>query len=103
MQRLPFHLRTKFVEVADAIKQSGKKPNINDISASVAAKARAANNPVFGGVMEVTPDSKRSGTKPKPSLKRVAHRPPVLPRLTPKEPCQATKATSQGVVQRVYI
>ena len=63
VQRLPFHLRTKFVEVADPIQQSGRRPNIKDISAFVAAKARAANNPVFGSVMDVTPDNKRSGTK----------------------------------------
>ena len=43
VQRLPFHLRTKFVEIADGIQQAGKRPNINDISAFVANKARAAN------------------------------------------------------------
>ena len=69
VQRLPFHLRSKFVEVADAIQQSGKRPSIKDISSFVAAKARAANNPVFGSVMDITPDSKRTGTKPKSSLK----------------------------------
>ena len=69
VQRLPFHLRTKFVEVADAIQQSGKRPNVKDISAFIAARARAANNPVFGSVMDVTPDNKRSGSKPKPSFK----------------------------------
>jgi len=69
VQRLPFHLRTKFVEVADAIQQSGKRPNIKDISAFVAAKARAANNPVFGSIMDVTPESKRSGTKARLSSK----------------------------------
>ena len=69
VQRLPFHLRTKFVEVADAIQQSGKRPSIKDISAFVAAKASVANNPVFGSGMDVTPDNKRSGTKPRPSFK----------------------------------
>ena len=56
VQRLPFHLRIKFVEVADTVQQSGRRPSIKDISAFVAAKARAANNPVFGSVMDVTPD-----------------------------------------------
>ena len=42
---------------------------VKDISAFVAAKARAANNPVFGSVMDVTPDNKQSGTKSKPSFK----------------------------------
>ena len=69
VQRLPFHLCTKFVEVADTIQQSGRRPNIKDISAFVATKARAANNPVFGSVMDVTPDNKPSGTKSKSSFK----------------------------------
>ncbi len=64
VQRLPFHLRTKFVEVADGIQQSGKRPNIKDISSFVAVKA--ANNPVFGSVMYVTPDSKRGTLKQRP-------------------------------------
>ena len=65
---LSFHLRAKFVEVAYAIQQSSKRPSIKDISTFVAVKARAANNPVFGSVMDVTPDNKRSGNKPKPSF-----------------------------------
>ena len=69
VQRLLFHVCTKFVEVADTIQQSGRRPNIKDISAFVAAKERAANNPVFGSVMDVTPDNKPSGTKSKSSFK----------------------------------
>ena len=69
VQRLPFHLRTKFVEVADGIQQSGRRLSINDISAFVAFTARAANNPVFGSVMDVTPDSKQGGAKPRSSSK----------------------------------
>ena len=69
VQRLPFHLRTKFFEVADTIGQSDRRPNITDISAFEATKARATNNPVFGSAMDVTPDNKRSGTKSKPSFK----------------------------------
>ena len=69
VQRLPFHLCTKFVEVVDTIQQSGRRPNIKDISAFVAAKERATNNPVFGSVMDVTPDNKPSGTKSKSSFK----------------------------------
>lgn len=65
VQRLPFHLRTKFVEVADSIQQSGKRPSIRHISAFVETKARAANNPVFGGVMDATHDSKQGPTKPR--------------------------------------
>ena len=38
VQRLPFHLRTKFVEIADGIQQAGKRPNIKDISALLQTK-----------------------------------------------------------------
>lgn len=48
VQRLLFHLRTKFVEVADQIQQAGQRTNISHIAEFVKVKARAANNPVFG-------------------------------------------------------
>ena len=50
--RLTFHLRTKFVEVADQIEQSGQRPNISHIAEFIKVKARAANNPVFGCLMD---------------------------------------------------
>ena len=56
VQRLPFHLRTKFVELADQIQQSGQRPNITHIAQFVKVKARAANNPVFGCVVDVARD-----------------------------------------------
>ena len=94
VQRLPFHLRSMFVEVADAIQQSGKRPSIKDISSFVAAKAKAkaANNPVFGSVMDITPDSKRTGTKPKPSLKSSD---PLFTRITTLN-TQGTPSGNQG-------
>ena len=52
VMRLPFHLRTKFVEVADQIQQSGQRSNISHIAEFVKVKARAANNPVFGCLMD---------------------------------------------------
>ncbi|XP_074608716.1 uncharacterized protein LOC141863136 [Acropora palmata] len=52
VMRLPFHLRTKLVEVADQIQQSGQRPNISHIAEFVKVKARAANNPVFGCLMD---------------------------------------------------
>ena len=55
--------------MADTIQQSGRRPNIKDIFAFVAVKARAANIPVFGSDMNVTPDNKQSGTKSKQSFK----------------------------------
>ena len=44
VQRLPFHLRTKFVEVEDTIQQSGRRPSIKDISGFVAAKCGNQGN-----------------------------------------------------------
>ena len=68
--RLPFHLRTKFVEVADQIQEAGQRTNISHIAEFVKIKARAANNPVFGCVMNVArdrSDSQRHKPKPKKS------------------------------------
>ena len=56
VQRLPFHLRTKFVELADQIQQAGQRTNISHIAKFVKVKARAANNPVFGCVVDVARD-----------------------------------------------
>ena len=56
VQRLPFHLRTKFVEIADQIQQTGQRTNISHIAEFVKVKARAANNPVFGCVVDVARD-----------------------------------------------
>ena len=67
VQRLPFHLRTKFVEIADGIQQAGKRPKMKDILAFVSNKPRAVNNPVFGSVIDFTPDSKRGSSKQKSS------------------------------------
>ena len=68
VQRLPFHLTTKFVEVADQIQEAGQRTNISHIAEFVKIKARAANNPVFGCVIDVTRDrldSRRRKPKPK--------------------------------------
>ncbi|KAL9986270.1 hypothetical protein ACROYT_G000387 [Oculina patagonica] len=88
VQRLPCHLRTKFVEVADGIQQSGKRPNIKDISSFVAVKARAANNPVFGSVMDVTPDSKRGTSKQRPPSSKTSE----------PSPNRITTLNTQGTV-----
>ena len=53
---MPFHLGAKFVEVADSIQQSGQIANISHTADFVKGKARAANNPVFGSVVDVTRD-----------------------------------------------
>ena len=66
VQRLPFHLRTKFVELADQIQQAGQRTNISHIAEFVKVKARAANNPVFGCVVDVVRDrSENQRRKPK--------------------------------------
>ena len=82
--------------MADTIRQSGRRPNIQDIPAFVAAKARAANNPVFGSVMNVTPDNKRSGTKTKSSFKS---RDPTFTRITTLN-TQGTASRNQGIQSR---
>ncbi|XP_068731204.1 uncharacterized protein [Montipora capricornis] len=70
VMRLPFHLRTKFFEVADQIQQSGQRPNISHIAEFVKVKARAANNPVFGCLMdserEITDNLRRRPKTRKP-------------------------------------
>ena len=48
VNRLPFHLKTRWLEVAHSIQQSGQRPKIRHISQFVTTKARVANNPVFG-------------------------------------------------------
>ena len=48
VNRLPFHLKTKWFEVADSIQQSGQRPKIHHIAQFVTIKARVANNPLFG-------------------------------------------------------
>ena len=68
VQRLPFHLRTKFIEVADQIQQAGQRTNISHIADFVKVKTRAANNPVFGCLVDVVrdrPENQRRKSKPK--------------------------------------
>lgn len=75
VQRLPFHLRTKFIEVADQIQQAGLRTNISHIAEFVKVKARAANNPVFGCVVDVENQSERwENQRRKPKFKS-----PTLP------------------------
>jgi len=68
LQRLPFHLRSKFFEVADSIQQSGKRTNISHIAEFVKVKSRAVNNPVFGSVIDAArqrADDSRRRSKPR--------------------------------------
>ena len=66
IDRLPFHLKAKWLEVADSILESGQRPRIHNISRFVSDRARAANNPVFGGELNSDKDKSkkdRSGKK----------------------------------------
>ncbi|XP_015760090.1 PREDICTED: uncharacterized protein LOC107339334 [Acropora digitifera] len=70
VMRLPFHLRTKFVQVAYQIQQCGQRPNISHIAEFVKVKARAANNLEFGCLMDTererTDNLKRTPRTSKP-------------------------------------
>ena len=48
VNRLLFHLKSKWLEVTDSIQQYGQPRRIHHISQFVTAKARVANNPLFG-------------------------------------------------------
>ena len=101
VQRLPFHIRTKFVEIADGIQQAGKRPNIKDISAFVANKARAANNPYSEALwtlhLTVNVEAPNKSRVPEPVIHCLTASPP----LTPKDPYQANKVTCLVVVQEM--
>ena len=56
VQRLPFHLRVKVAEVADQIQEAGQRRNTSYIAEFVNIKARTANNPVFGCVIDIARD-----------------------------------------------
>ena len=74
VQRLPFHLRTKFVELAGQIQQAGQRTNISHIAEFVKVKARAANNPVFGRVVDVARDRSENSTRnPKGGASSLEH------------------------------
>ncbi|KAL9958369.1 hypothetical protein ACROYT_G035375 [Oculina patagonica] len=68
IDRLPFHPKTKWLEVSDSIQESGQRPRIHHISRFVSDKARAANNPVFGGALN---SDKDTGKKDRPNKKTV--------------------------------
>ena len=66
IDRVPFHLKAKWLDVADSIQESGQHPRIRNISKFVSEKAQAANKPVFGGTLNSDKDKgkkDRSGKK----------------------------------------
>jgi len=66
VQRLPFNLKSRFIDLADTLQQSGKRTNISHIAEFVKTKARAANNPVFGTIVDAYPETRRSKPNAKP-------------------------------------
>ena len=51
IERLPFHLKVKWLEVVDRLRENGLRPRIYHISEFVSKRARAENDPVFGKVV----------------------------------------------------
>jgi len=66
VNRLSFHLKMKWLEVAEKIQESGQRLRIHHVSQFVCAKTRAANNPVFGDDFNNERErTKKEGFKPK--------------------------------------
>ena len=64
VDRLPFHLRVKWLEVADRLRESGLCPRIHHISEFVSQKARAVNDPIFGDIANSDREKSRKISKP---------------------------------------
>ena len=52
VERLPFHLKGKWLTRSRKIRQAGGKPRINHLSEFVRECAEEANDPVFGSILE---------------------------------------------------
>ena len=64
MERLPFHLIIRWLEVADRLQESGWRPRIHHISKFVSRKARAVNDPVFGNIVAGDREKTKKTNKP---------------------------------------
>jgi len=51
-ERFPFHLRARWLDIARGIRNGGGKPRINQMAEFITEKAMAANDPVFGEIMD---------------------------------------------------
>ena len=58
IERLPFHLKVKWLEVADCFRENGPRKRIHHISEFVSKRARAVNDPVFGNVVTTEASSR---------------------------------------------
>ena len=65
VDRLPLHLKTKWLEVTDSIQESGQRSRIHHISNFVTDKARAANNLVFSGLLNSDKDKDKEAKSSK--------------------------------------
>ena len=67
VERLPFHLRIKWLEVADSLQESGLRPKIHHISEFVSKRARAVNDTVFGNIVADNREKTKKTNKPSSS------------------------------------
>jgi len=59
IDRLPFHLKAKWLGIANNIQESHQHPRIHNISKFISEKACAANNPIFGGALNSDKDKSK--------------------------------------------
>ncbi|XP_020915950.1 uncharacterized protein LOC110253389 [Exaiptasia diaphana] len=78
-ERFPTHLKARWLDIARVIRNGGGKPNIGQMSQFITEKAMAANDPVFGDIM----DNKDSTKNEKPRQK---FRPECLERILASRP-----------------
>lgn len=51
-ERFPIHLKARWLELARVIRNGGGRPNLGQMSEFITERAMAANDPVFGGIMD---------------------------------------------------
>lgn len=64
VERLLFHLRIKWLEVADRLQESGLRPRIHHISEFLSKRTRAVNDPVFGNIVAGDREKTKKTNKP---------------------------------------
>ena len=51
VQKLPYHLRIKWLDKVQALLEAGERPRLHHISQFVMTRPKTANNPVFAGIL----------------------------------------------------
>lgn len=64
-ERFPLHLKARWLDLARVIRSGGGKPNIAQMSQFISERAMAANDPVFGDIMDSKDQHKSERPKPK--------------------------------------